>query len=82
MMNRRDFLRAAGLGAALVMTVMQTLRDAGYLTGILGKVGHSTPHADYKWDFVHDQKELGAGRDPELYYSLLQGVSGEVSPRE
>ena len=51
-----------------IPTVMQTLKDAGYLTGVLGKVKHSTPHADYKWDFVHDQKELGAGRDPELYY--------------
>ncbi len=55
-----------------IPTVMQTLRDAGYLTGVLGKVNHSTPHADYKWDFVHDQKELGAGRDPELYYSYCK----------
>lgn len=49
-------------------TVMETLRDAGYLTGILGKVGHSTPEADYRWDFVHDRRELGAGRDPQAYY--------------
>ncbi len=55
-----------------IPTVMQTLKDAGYLTGILGKVKHSTPHADYKWDFVHDQKELGAGRDPDLYYSYCK----------
>lgn len=55
-----------------IPTVMQTLGDAGYLTGVLGKVNHSTPHADYKWDFVHDQKELGAGRDPELYYSYCK----------
>jgi N-sulfoglucosamine sulfohydrolase len=52
-----------------IPTVMQTLRDAGYLTGILGKVGHSTPKADYKWDFVHDQNELGNGRDPDIYYA-------------
>jgi N-sulfoglucosamine sulfohydrolase len=49
-------------------TIMQTLRDAGYLTGILGKVDHSTPKASYQWDFVHDQNELGNGRDPEIYY--------------
>lgn len=55
-----------------IPTVMQTLRDAGYMTGVLGKVGHSTPHADYKWDFVHDQKELGAGRDPEVYYGYCK----------
>lgn len=51
-----------------IPTVMETMRDAGYLTGILGKVGHSTPKASYKWDFAHDQAELGAGRDPEIYY--------------
>jgi len=51
-----------------IPTVMQTLRDAGYLTGILGKVKHSTPHVNYRWDFVHDQKELGNGRDPDIYY--------------
>jgi len=55
-----------------IPTIMQTLRNAGYLTGVLGKVGHSTPHADYKWDFVHDQKELGSGRDPELYYGYCK----------
>ncbi len=51
-----------------ISTIMQTLRDAGYLTGILGKVDHSTPKVSYKWDFVHDQNELGNGRDPEIYY--------------
>ena len=55
-----------------IPTIMQTLRDAGYLTGVLGKVGHSTPKADYQWDFVHDQKELGAGRDPEIYYQYCR----------
>lgn len=51
-----------------IPTIMQTLRETGYLTGVLGKVKHSTPKVDYKWDFVHDQKELGNGRDPEIYY--------------
>jgi N-sulfoglucosamine sulfohydrolase len=51
-----------------IPTIMQTLREAGYLTGVLGKVNHSTPKSDYAWDFVHDQKELGNGRDPEIYY--------------
>ena len=55
-----------------IPTIMQTLRDAGYLTGVLGKVGHSTPHKDYKWDFVHDQKELGSGRDPGIYYNYCE----------
>ncbi len=51
-----------------IPTAMQSFRDAGYLTGILGKVGHSTPHANYKWDFTHDQGALGAGRSPKKYY--------------
>ena len=51
-----------------IPTIMQNLKAAGYLTGILGKVNHSTPHADYKWDFVHDREELGNGRDPGIYY--------------
>jgi N-sulfoglucosamine sulfohydrolase len=55
-----------------IPTIMETLRGAGYLTGILGKVGHSTPKADYQWDFAHDQNELGAGRDPRIYYQYCQ----------
>ena len=51
-----------------IPTVMQTFRDAGYLTGVLGKVGHSTPHGSYTWDFVHDQGELGNGRSPTKYH--------------
>ena len=51
-----------------IPTVMQTFCDAGYLTGVLGKVKHSTPHANYQWDFTHDQRELGAGRSPQRYY--------------
>ncbi|MBN2473794.1 MAG: sulfatase [Pirellulales bacterium] len=67
-----------------IPTVMQMLRDAGYLTGILGKVGHSTPKADYRWDFAHDQNELGAGRNPEIYYQycreFFQRCRGENKP--
>ena len=51
-----------------IPTVMRTLGDSGYLTGILGKVNHSTPKIGFPWDFVHDYAELGAGRDPEKYH--------------
>ena len=50
-----------------IPTVMQCLRDGGYTTGILGKLGHSTPHASYRWDMQYDMDELGKGRSPELY---------------
>jgi N-sulfoglucosamine sulfohydrolase len=59
-----------------VPTIMETLGDAGYLTGILGKVGHSTPKASYQWDFVHDQKDLGSGRDPDQYYRYCKEFLG------
>ncbi|MFQ5809344.1 MAG: sulfatase, partial [Armatimonadota bacterium] len=51
-----------------IPTVMETLSDAGYLTGVLGKVRHSTPKASYEWDYVQDQPDLGAGRSPTRYY--------------
>ncbi len=43
------------------------LRDGGYRVGILGKLGHSTPYADFQWDMVYDQHELGMGRNPTIY---------------
>lgn len=43
------------------------LRRDGYAVGILGKVTHSTPYAEFKWDMTRDQDDLGYGRDPALY---------------
>jgi N-sulfoglucosamine sulfohydrolase len=51
-----------------VPDIVTTLQNAGYLAGILGKYGHSTPKHSMKWDFHFDQKELGNGRNPEIYY--------------
>lgn len=48
--------------------IVTTLRGAGYLAGILGKVSHSTPTTKMKWDYSFDQKDLGNGRSPKLYY--------------
>ncbi|MBS2210274.1 sulfatase [Carboxylicivirga mesophila] len=50
-----------------VPTTMHTFQDNGYLAGILGKVNHSTPDMQFKWDYVHDYAELGAGRSPSKY---------------
>lgn len=50
-------------------SVMQALKNEGYMTGVLGKVGHSTPDMNYQWDFSVDSGELGAGRDPNRYYT-------------
>jgi len=42
------------------------------LTGVLGKMKHSTPKAGYRWDFSHDQDQLGQGRDPQKYRASTQ----------
>ena len=55
-----------------VPDIVTTLKAAGYHTGILGKVGHSTPKKSMKWDYSFDQKELGNGRNPGIYYQRSQ----------
>jgi N-sulfoglucosamine sulfohydrolase len=51
-----------------VPTLQEQLNKAGYLNGILGKVTHLAPREKFKWDMVEDYKDLGYGRNPELYY--------------
>jgi len=53
-----------------VPTVFGEFQKFGYLTGILGKVSHSTPDLKFKWDFEHDYQELGAGRSPTKYHDF------------
>ena len=53
--------------------VYEVLQKQGFLTGILGKVEHSTPKADYHWDLNIDQDALGYGRDPMIYYKHACG---------
>jgi len=48
--------------------IVTTFQSAGYLAGILGKVDHSTPTTAMKWDYSFDQRDLGNGRNPEIYH--------------
>lgn len=48
--------------------IVSAFQKGGYLAGILGKVPHSTPTTTMKWDYVFDQRDLGNGRNPDLYY--------------
>ncbi len=48
--------------------IATAFQSAGYLAGILGKVGHSTPTTTMKWDYSFDRPDLGDGRNPEIYY--------------
>ncbi len=45
----------------------ELLQEVGYQVGILGKVHHSTPYSDYKWDMEYDMGDLGMGRNPDVY---------------
>lgn len=51
-----------------VPDIVTTFQDAGYLAGVLGKVGHSSPSPTMEWDYHFDQKDLGNGRNPGIYY--------------
>ena len=51
-----------------IPTVLDTFQKNGYLTGILGKVPHSTTDPTFTWDFAHDYGELNAGRSPKKYH--------------
>lgn len=45
----------------------ELLRTGGYQVGILGKVGHSSPYNDFRWDMAYDQEDLGHGQNPSIY---------------
>lgn len=55
-----------------VETLQERLSAAGYLNGILGKVGHCAPVERYCWDERQDQGDLGHGRDPGIYRSCTK----------
>lgn len=55
-----------------IPTVFGTFKKNGYLTGILGKVSHSTTDPNFQWDFAHDQGELNDGRSPQKYHDFAE----------
>jgi N-sulfoglucosamine sulfohydrolase len=55
-----------------VPTLQEKLHEGNYLNGILGKVRHLVPAGKFKWDLVKDSRELGWGRDPQLYYKFAK----------
>jgi len=64
--------------------IVEIFQKAGYSCGILGKVGHSSPVPGTKWDYAFDQKELGNGRSPTIYYerskTFLEGCKKDKKP--
>lgn len=51
-----------------VPTLQGILQKAGYRTGIMGKVGHSTPYASFDYDF----RQGGGTRDPSEFYRVVK----------
>lgn len=51
-----------------IPTVPETLREAGYLTAILGKTHHVLPSRKDAWEVSVTRPELGQGRSPSAYY--------------
>jgi len=64
-----------------VPLLTEELRKGGYITGILGKVGHSSPKQEYRWDYLQDMPELAWGRDPELYYRFTREFLAQTQGR-
>ncbi len=61
--------------------LVELLRAQNYELGILSKVGHSTPKADFKWDFMFDQSDLGDGRSPKAYYEKTKAFFAQASQK-
>ena len=60
-----------------VPTLQAIFQGAGYRTGIMGKVGHSTPYASFEYDFVQG----GGTREPSEFYRVVRNFA-EDSKRE
>lgn len=67
-----------------VPTLQESLRDAGYLNGILAKVPHLAPLNKFCWDTVVKGGQLGIGRSPEKYYQhakkFLESAKAQGKP--
>jgi len=62
--------------------IMEILRTHNYATGILGKLSHSTPKADFKWDYQIDAHDLGFGRSPSLYYEKTKTFLADCQQKD
>jgi N-sulfoglucosamine sulfohydrolase len=55
------------------------MKEAGYLTGILHKVGHSTPYAPYPgWDLVLDRRDDGSKREARVPAAYADGLMAGI----
>ena len=63
-----------------VPTLVEKLREAGYFTGIIGKINHLTPKTKFPFDYDVPSKEwLGWGRNARRYYQATKGFLKEAN---
>ncbi|SKB71895.1 N-sulfoglucosamine sulfohydrolase [Arthrobacter sp. 31Cvi3.1E] len=62
-----------------IAVINDLLKSAGYLVGILGKVGHLQPVERFGWDTAVDMKQLGLGRSPEAYGAMAAAFMQEAN---
>lgn len=53
-----------------VPTLVETLREAGYYTGIFAKTGHVVPTRSAAWHMRIQAKQLRNGREPKAYHQF------------
>ncbi|MET8999248.1 sulfatase [Amycolatopsis sp. NPDC004169] len=62
-----------------VPLLTEVLREAGYFSGILGKVEHLQPVERFGWDFTRGMRELGMGRSPDAYGEATAAFVAEAA---
>ena len=65
-----------------VPTLLETLHDGGYYTGILAKVKHVVPSRKASWDVKVLAEELRQGRGPQRYYQSAARFFKEAKSRQ
>ena len=65
-----------------VPTLLETLHDAGYYTGIFAKVKHVVPSREASWDVKVSAEELRQGRGPQRYYQSAARFFKEAKSRQ
>lgn len=64
-----------------VPTLTETLRESGYINGILGKTKHLAPATKFAWDVSVTREALGEGRDPKRYFAEVSRFFAQAKQR-
>ncbi len=61
-----------------VSTLPEELKRRGYFIGLMGKHNHVVPSREFVWDALIDEKDLGEGRSPKLYYESTKNLLAQA----